>query len=333
VNRAPRLPARLQPGDQVRIVAPSKTASSIQRPWEDIARARLEDELGLRLTFGAHVFDEPDLSASTPSAARLEDLHAAFADPDVAGILTVIGGFNANQVLDGLDTGLIRAHPKVLCGFSDITALQVALLAAADLVTYSGPHWSTFGMRDHFDDTMRWFRACLFDGAPFDLEPAAAWTDDAWYENQDARDPQRNDGWRVITPGEPVEGRIVGGNLCTINLLQGTRWMPDLDGAVLFLEDDFETHPDEFQRDLQSLLQQPGGDAVAGVVIGRFQRKTAMTGERLEHIVASTPNLSGVPVVADVDIGHTQPMATFPIGGEARIVADPDAPRITITRG
>lgn len=101
----------------------------------------------------------------------------------------MIGGFNSTELLADVDWELVGGCPKVFCGFSDITALQNALLARSNLVTYSGPHWSTFGMRDHFEQTLTWLRAALFDEAPITIEPAATWTDDEWFVNQDARDP------------------------------------------------------------------------------------------------------------------------------------------------
>jgi muramoyltetrapeptide carboxypeptidase LdcA involved in peptidoglycan recycling len=76
-----------------------------------------------------------------------------------AKLMTVIGGYNSNELLPSLDWELIRANPKIFCGYSDITALQGAILARAGLVTYCGPHWSSFGMARHFGQTLRWFTA------------------------------------------------------------------------------------------------------------------------------------------------------------------------------
>ena len=100
-----------------------------------VADRRLAD-LGFVLSFGSHVELSDEFSSSSVED-RLADLHEAFADPDVDGILTAIGGFNTNQLLDGVDYELVQTHPKVFCGFSDITALANALLARAGLVTYS----------------------------------------------------------------------------------------------------------------------------------------------------------------------------------------------------
>lgn len=311
------VPPKLRPDDTVRVVAPARSRSLVsEHDHSAIIDARFA-ELGLRLTYGDHV-DERDDFESSPVASRVADIHAAFADPGVAGILTVIGGFNSNELLDHLDWGLIAAHPKVFCGYSDITALQNAILAQTGIVTYSGPHWSSFGMKDHFEQTLRWFVQAVLEEAPIELFSSETWTDDLWFLDQADRAVWPNEGWWALQPGAG-EGRLVGGNLCTLNLLQGTSYMPSLDGAVLMVEDDEETNPVTFARDLTSLLQLPDATGIQGLVIGRFQRASGMTRGLLAQIIARQDRLATLPVLANVDFGHTNPMATLPIGGRASL--------------
>ena len=313
----PAVPRKLHRGDTLRVVAPACSRPFVaEHDHSAVIDARFA-ALGLRLTFGDHV-DERDDFESSSVASRVSDLHAAFADPQVAGILTVIGGFSSNQLLPYLDWDLIAAHPKVFCGYSDITALQNAILARASLVTYSGPHWSSFGMRDHFEQTQRWFAEALFGGEPIELHPAEVWTDDLWFADQDKRTVRTNDGWWPLRPGQAT-GSIVGGNLCTLNLLQGTKYMPSLDGALLMVEDDYVSNAKEFARNLTSLLQLPDASAVQGLVIGRFQEASQMTRSLLEQIIARQDRLAGLPVLANVDFGHTDPRITFPVGGRAAL--------------
>ena len=270
-----------------------------------------------------------DAFVSSSVASRVADLHAAFADPTVAGIITVIGGFNSNQLLEHLDWELIAANPKVFCGYSDITALQLALLAHTGLVTYSGPHWSSFGMRDHFEDTADWFRKTVFapdagghDG-PLDLAPSQEWTDDLWFLDQDDRHPEPNDGWWSLGADGVVSGRVIGANLSTIALLPGTSHMPLPDACVLVIEDDLESQPHHFDRRQHFLLQHLAheGTSVLGVAIGRLQRESRMTRDLLRAIV-DIPALHGLPIVANIDYGHTSPMITLPIGGEIELRVD-----------
>jgi muramoyltetrapeptide carboxypeptidase len=324
------VPPKLRTGDTVRVIAPARSRAMIMEHdntrWIDERFAAM----GLTLTFGEHV-DEDDRFRSGSIEHRVADLHAAFADPSVAGIITVIGGFNSNELLPYLDFDLIAAHPKVFCGYSDITALQNAILARTGLVTYSGPHWSSWGMRDHFEPTGDWFRAAVTGDAPIVVEPAQAWTDDMWFADQDARTPVPNEGWWRLRPGR-ASGRIVGGNLCTLNLLQGTANMPSLDGALLFVEDDFESNTVAFARNLTSLLQQPDAEHVTGLVLGRFQAASGVTRAALDEIVARQPALAGKPVLAGVDFGHTSPQLTFPVGGTADVVVGEPEAALTITR-
>jgi muramoyltetrapeptide carboxypeptidase len=323
----PLYPPKLRPGATIRVVAPS---SSRRLVLEHDHSALIEERfaaMGLSLTFGEHV-DESDDFHSSSVRSRVEDLHAAFRDPQVQGILTVIGGYLGNELLPHLDWDLIAAHPTVFCGYSDITALQNAMLARTGLVTYSGPHWSTFGMRDHLDDTLRWFRQALLSDEPFSIEPAAGWTDDHWFADQDDRTLLPTDGWWTLGAGR-ASGRLVGGNLATLSLLQGTAYWPSLEGAVLALEDDLESHPADFARLLTSLLQQPGATGIRGLVVGRFQQASGMTRPLLEQIVARQPGLAGLPVLGNVDFGHTNPLATLPIGGQVEVVAAA-APRLRI---
>jgi muramoyltetrapeptide carboxypeptidase LdcA involved in peptidoglycan recycling len=131
-----------------------------------------------------------------------------------------------------------------------------------------------------------------------------------------------NEGHWVLRNGH-AEGRLVGGNLCTLNLLHGTAWMPDLAGSVVFIEDDRESSIVTFNRDLTSLAQQPGFSSVEAVLIGRFEPHLGMDRDTLAAIVDSKPELDGKPVVANIDFGHTDPILTIPVGGHATIDAGP----------
>ena len=260
----------------------------------------------------------------TNAKDRAEDMNAAFADPNVKGILTVIGGFNSNQILKYLDFELIKNNPKILCGFSDITILLDSIHAKTGLVTYYGPHFSSFGMKKGFDYTFDYFKKMLMEnGGEAEVESSKEWSDDAWFIDQENRDFIQNPGMFVINEGT-AEGKIIGGNLCTLNLLQGTEYMPDISNSILFLEDDEmagKLFLVEFDRDLVSLIQQPEFKTVKGIVIGRCQKNSEMTREKWMKLIQSKPELENIPVIADCDFGHTTPIITFPIGGTASLSA------------
>ena len=308
-----KVPAKLQAGDEIRIIAPSRSAAILSEYGVSSATKRLE-ALGFTVTFSNYAF-ESDLHLSGSIEHRIEDIHEAFRDPSVKGILTVIGGFNSNELLPYLDYQLIGDNPKVFCGYSDITAIATTITAKTGMVTYSGPHFSSFGMDGGQDWQTQAFKKCLMQEEPFALTPSKQWSDDSWYLDQNNRTFEPTE-WKIYNEGV-AEGRLFGGNLCTLNLLQGTEYMHDFSDSILFIEDDDMTIPETFARDLASLLQ--AASDIRGLVLGRFQRGSHIPDEHIQYILDKHPMLQHIPVLYDVDFGHTQPMFTFPIGGEAAL--------------
>lgn len=312
------LPTPLADGDEIRVLSLSTSLRVVPARVREEGRRRLE-ALGYRVTYGRNALRSGPFR--TPSvAARLEDFNESIADPGVGAILASRGGFSVNQLLPFLDFARIRKSRKIICGHSDITALVNAVFARAGLVAYLGPNFSTIGRSRDASYTLATFDRAMRQLRPGPWEHSARWND----PDDGARHAlSRNPGPFVLRRGR-AEGTVVGGNLCTLNLLQGTPFMPRLDGAMLWLEDDAlagKWTAQEFDRNLESLLQQPGGDGIRGLVIGRFQRASNMTRRKLEDIVRTKSALRGVPVVAGMDFGHTSPQGTVPIGGTAGLVA------------
>lgn len=317
------VPEKLKVGDEVRIIAPARSMAILKDDCINLAIERLES-LGLKVTFASHVKDyDPDYM-STNFKDRADDLNEAFRDPNVKAILTVIGGFNSNQMLKYIDFEMIKKNPKILCGFSDITILLDAIHSKTGLVTYYGPHFSSFGMKKGFEYTFEYFKKMLLDnGGETEVNSSKEWSDDAWFLDQDNREFIDNKGMFIINEGE-ASGKIIGGNLCTLNLLQGTEYMPDIKDSILFLEDDEmagKLFLVEFDRDLVSLIQQPNFETVKGIVLGRCQKGSEMTKDKWIKLIKSKPELENIPVIADCDFGHTTPIITFPIGGKASLKA------------
>lgn len=321
------VPAKLEPGDEVRVVSPAASLGLISQDQRETAEERLAS-LGLRITYSENG-ETRDRFDSAPVEARVSDLHDAFSDPNVKGMLTTLGGYNSSQLLPHLDYGLIRDNPKVLCGYSDITALATAIHAKTGLVTYYGPHFSTFAMKRGIEYTLDHFERCVMREGPFEVESADHWSDDAWYADQENRGFVPNPGCRVLGEGE-AEGTLLGGHLGTFCLLFGTRFVPDLTGAILLIECDEETGPEHLDREPQSLVLQRGFGGVRGMVFARFQRASKIDLETLGAIISGKPELSDIPVIAEASFGHTTPQFTFPIGGRGRLSAENGAARFVI---
>lgn len=307
---------KLKKEAHIRVIAPSRSLKIISDECRKIAKNRLA-EMGIRVSYSKNA-DEMDEFVSSSVESRLEDLHEAFADNSVDAILTAIGGYNSNEILSGIDYDLIRANPKIICGFSDITALCNAIYAKTGLVTYSGPHFSTFGMLKGLEYTLEYFRKCFFQDQSFEIEASHEWADDAWFLDQENRNFIKNEGHWLINKGR-ANGVIVGGNLGLLDELKGTPYFPDIKGSILFLEHCAEHDLWVFSRNLQALVQHPDFKDVKGVVFGRFQPQNNMARAMLEKIIFSKEELKNLPIVANVNFGHTTPIITFPIGGECCI--------------
>ena len=313
------IPQKLKKGDKVMIVAPARGLKLIGQDVRKIALDRL-NSLGLEVVFAPNTTDENwDYMGSTSVEKRVADIHCAFQDKSVKAIFTVIGGFNSNQMLKYLDYDLIKQNPKIFCGFSDITAISNAIKEKTGLVTYYGPHFSTLGMKLGCDYTFEHMIKMLLEDGIDDVEPAPIWSDDLWFLDQDKRDFEANEGYWIINEGN-AEGVIEGGNLCTYNLLLGTPFRHHFtEDTILFIEDTEATPLQDFDRDLQALIHQEDFKHVKAIVIGRFQKGSKVTKEGLEFVIHTKAELKDMPVIANVDFGHTSPILTIPLGGFAKI--------------
>lgn len=311
------IPKKLKVGDTIGVVAPALSYGIVSEDNRTIARNRLE-KLGFRVKFGKHIEEMDEDFSSTSIESRIEDLHWAFSDPEVDCVMSVIGGFNSNQLLDYIDWDLIKDHPKAFIGYSDITALQNAIFARSGIVSYSGPGFASFAEQQGFEYTLDYFKKCLMDSEPFEIKPSESWSNDSWYLDQENRDFMHNEGWLVVNEGE-ADGVLIGGNLCTLNLLQGTKYMPDLHDSILFLEDDHESKIGNFDRDLQSLLHLESFRHVKGIVFGRFEKASEIENRQIVKVIKSKRELNHIPIIANVDFGHTTPFITFPIGGRVTL--------------
>lgn len=316
-------PARLKRGDEIRIVAPSDSLQRVGGMEANLPAQKKIESWGYHVSFGDNV-QEMDIQGSSSITSRVGDLHQAFADDKVKAILSVIGGQTSNELLPYLDYELIAKHPKIICGFSDFTALCNAITAKTGLVTYYGPAYATLkmgGKQGDYQDS--YWRQVLTHSGRIKLQASQTWTSDAWFDDFVKHDYQPNE-WKTYNSGV-AEGITVGGNLNTLYLLQGTPYQPVLDDRIIMAEFAEEGHWSEFSRNLASLLQIARHPRA--LVIGRFPKESEMTKKRLFYILDKFPQLKKIPVLYDVNIGHAQPIMTIPIGAEIKV----DTNKKTIT--
>lgn len=328
-------PSRLKKGDEIRIIAPSRSMRILSEDTIRLATQRLT-ELGLNVTFGKNVMkSQNDIYNCATIEERLEDLHTAFLDKNVKGILTVVGGYNSNQLLKYIDYDIIKSNPKIFCGLSDITAIQNAIYAKTGLVTFSGIHFSNFGMKQGFEYSEEYFKKMfLTESKEIYVESSDEYSSDEWFLMQDNRTFLKNEGMSAINFGT-AEGTIIGGNLCTLNLLQGTEFMPNLEDKILFLEDTGNLNSNfilEFDRNLESLMQLKQFAKVRGIVFGRAEENSEMTIEKWKMMIKNKADLNKIPIIINANIGHTTPIFTFPIGGKCKIKASKSKCEISLIK-
>lgn len=300
------MPNRLRKGDQVGLITP---ASYIDDSGLEKAVNNLE-KLGLKVVKGKHLRAEYGSMAGT-DAERLADFHSMFANPEIKGIWCARGGYGAARLLEDIDYDLIRQNPKVLIGYSDITALHCAILEKAGLITFHGP----VGNSTLTDYTLEQVQSILFN--PEDTHQitiAEAQLTEA--VSDDAYKP------RTIVPGQ-AEGELIGGNLSLLASLAGTAYLPDVKGKLVFIEDIGEK-PYRIDRMLTTLRQAWPLREAAGIALGVFADCEASSGSRSLSLMATLQDrLSdlGIPVYYGISFGHVDNMTTLPVGVRAQLDA------------
>ena len=321
------IPQPLRPGDTVAIVTPSYPALGLFPHRGDRGAAYLRS-LGLEVRYMPNATGVHEWVSATPEQ-RVADLHEAFADEGVKGIVCSMGGNHSNQLLPLLDHDLIARNPKIFQGYSDIIVLHWAIARHARLQTFYGPVFCG-GMAEYpqvFDFTDRFLKAAWFGRDGIAFEPAAEWTDEflEWGDKADlerARAMRPGGGWVTVREGR-ARGPLVGGCLETIcwHLKGSDAWL-DVDGAVWFLETSEEApSPGHVEAYLVDLEQLGVFEKAAALIVGRPANYDPEDVEVLWRVIAEVTESSGIPVLANVDFGHTDPQLTLPIGGTAGVDA------------
>ena len=296
-------PAALREGDTLGLIAPS--GSLIDTGMVDQAVGMLRRH-GFAIKLGASCRSIYGYLAGTDSV-RAADVNQFFADPAVAGLVCLKGGYGTPRILDALDYDLIRQNPKVFVGYSDITGMHLALNRHASLPTFHGPMGvsDTLLQGDAFS-TQSWLKA-LMSSAPLGR-----------LENPPAAAP------RLTLVGGVARGPIIGGNLSLVAATMGTPFEIDARGKILFFED-IDEHPYRIDRMLTQLRLAGKFDECAGIVLGDWNNCVPEEGARTLELTEIFRDLlvpTGKPTMAGLQAGHCSPMLTLPFGVEAVLDAD-----------
>ncbi|WP_418282338.1 S66 family peptidase [Halorubrum sp. DTA98] len=343
-------PPPLEAGDRVAVIAPSSGGAQNARHVFDLGLRRLRKRFDLEPVVYPTARQGDAFLAANPRA-RAADVHAAFRDPDIRGVIATIGGSDQLRVLQHLDPETLRENPPRFFGMSDNTNLQL-LLWNAGIVSYNGGQlMNELAVPGELPTyTERYCRRAFFDASIGAIEPADEWTDEpsTWWTDPSemgsspAYEP--NPGRRWEGADRQVEGRLWGGSRAIVEWqLAADRYLPEpaeLDGAVLCLETaETVPEPEAVGATLLCLGERGLLERFDGVVVGRpptrsFLREPPAEGrmayrERLyDAIVAQVDRYNpDAPVVLGLDWGHTTPIAPLPIGGRIRLDPDTDGVR------
>ncbi len=300
------LPAALNPGDTIALVSPSSATD--ERLSLQLAQEAMQ-ALGFKVKTGEHYASRYGHLAGT-DAGRAGDLNAMFADREVKAIVCVRGGSGAARLLPLLDYKAIRAHPKALLGYSDITALHSAIHAQTGLVTFHGPIGAGSWNRFNVDQ----FRRMFFERELMQYKNVV----DAGNELV----PRKH---RTLTiAGGKARGELIGGNLSVLVGLAGSPYMPDFTGKILFLED-VEEAPYRIDRMLTTLKLMGALDKIAGFIFGECTDCDPGEGYgslTLDQIFDDHIKPLGIPAYRGAMIGHISEQFIVPVGGKVELDAD-----------
>lgn len=328
-------PPGLQRGDTVAVVSLSWGGPGAFPQRYQAGKRQLQDEFGVRVVEMPHALADPAWVARNPRA-RADDLMAAFADPSIKAIFSSIGGEDSIRILRYIDGEVVRAHPKIFMGYSDTTITHFACFKAG-LTSFYGPSImagfaENGGLFPYMVDSVR---RTLFSSEPIGtIHPNQdGWTVEFldWGEpaNQNRKRALRpSTGWRWLQGNNVRRGHLLGGCLEVLDWLRGTEFWPSRDqwrNAMLFIETSEESPaPAAVRRYLRSLAALGILQGLAGILFARpggqiDPAKFVDYDNALQQVVADECGLTELPVLTNMDFGHTDPMFVLPLGVMAQI--------------
>ena len=321
----PIKPPKLVPQDTVAIVSPAMSFFTVHESALQRGVAYLE-KVGLRVQLASHTLDQRQ-HLNPPAQHRAEDLNQMFANPKIKAIFCLSGGSGVNAVLPLLDWEQIEKSPKIVMGYSAITALLIGLYAKVGLVTFHGPMILN-GFSEYpqpFPYTWQRLEQMLFRTEPVGtLKPPIQWTD-AYTSEDQPRPMKTNPGWHWLREGK-ASGPLFGGNLSVMLTLVGTPYWVSLQGAILCIEEvNFGSGLLRKVDESLAQCQQMGlFDQIAGLVIGKVNELSEEEEKLFESLILEYTAGTQFPILIGVDFGHTAPQLTLPIGIQASLDSQGD---------
>ena len=293
-------PGILKKGDKIGVVSPASRPSDDTQYFKGV---QYLEKLGYIVISGKNVLNQRGYLAGE-DITRINDLNLMFADPDIKAVFCSRGGYGVPRILDQINYEAIKKNPKIFVGYSDVTALNLAIWAKTGLVTFSGPMVAVeMGKGIHeYSESSLWQNLSNATGTKKFENPA-------------------DEKLKIITPGK-AEGRLIAGCLSVFVGLLGTPYIPDLAGAILVLED-IDEEPYRLDRYFAQLKLSGIFDNISGLIFGQFinctptdQSKPSLT---IEEVIRDYVKNLNIPIIANFAYGHGEIKLTLPIGVQARL--------------
>lgn len=308
---------KLKVGDTIGIFSPSSPITYYCPKRFERAKKYLQDK-GFKILDGS-LTSKHDFYRSGSIKERAEELNQLIRNPEVKCIMSTIGGMNSNSIVPYIDYEAFKRNPKIIIGYSDVTAILLAIYSQTGISTYYGPALvASFGEFPPFVDlTYDYFKDIIIDSTiiPYIFEAPTIWTDEYIdWETQDRSKEKRKNKMITVYDGV-VRGRVIGGNLDTIQGIWGSKYMPEIKyGDILFIEDALKDAA-TIERSFSLLKVNGVFDRISGIILGKHQVfDDSGTGRRPYEILLEVLGDRKIPFLADFDCCHTHPMMTLPIG-------------------
>lgn len=293
------VPNKLQKGDTIGVIAPSNYIKEDDLEYINASIALIEAS-GFKIKFGKYVF-ENTLKYGTLPQKRAKDINSMFADKEVKAIMCVKGGEDSNSTFDYIDFDLIKANPKIICGFSDNTSILNVIHEKTDLVTFHGPTFKSLTSWETGYAYQQFIK--MFVDGKMELG-------------------EIDDKYVTIQEGQ-AEGELVGGNLSLFSKLISGKYEVDVQNKILFLEElGYESSPELVNSNVYYLKQNGVFDKIAGLWIGNYEHPSKIS---LEEIIKnSLEEEIKCPIIKSNNFGHIDKKIIIPIGKKARINTEED---------
>lgn len=324
------IPPKLNKGDTIGIIAPSGGNGALF-PHRVENGVKALKNLGFRIKIFPTAQNVTDLCKSGSEEERLRDLHDAFKDKEIKAIICNIGGICANSIMGKLNFELIRANPKIFCGYSDITLLHHAILKKTGLITFYGPCIMTqFGEYPVPQEyTLKSFIKILSEGYVGEIKASEKWTDETldWSKKEDLERPRKllkNEGYLWIKEGSAT-AKLTGGCIYSLLQLKGTAYEPDYQNKILFIETPEgqifkKGEPMEYvDAQITDLKNSGVFDKIKGLIIGRGFGYTEEETKEFKKIIIHQTEGYNFPVLFNANIGHADPIMTLPLNIEVTL--------------